>query len=861
MHHHVYSLDSTVFCKENGIPATAKTLSECSSCLGRCGDILNKTNNKPCSCDVLCMVHGDCCGDFKQFCPEDYTTAQTIAKHYGGLKSTCVDVNDVPFARRPTPTHAAMITTCSNDSAPCNFNFMDAHSILTHGGAVLDSLHGVTFVNAKCAVCNGIPLWRLRPLEVLLICDPSPSPVLALNYLMQLLNSNQSFSLENNPWYIKEDYIGESLPLDPKNIVREVLSSSKCNLGFRLENSKRQCVKQIDTCPETCNNTELVDLCFTAPQALVTAVGNGIIVTYRNIYCGLCNHGHDIGFKCGFTGSLGVIPNGLLSLSLLFDMNRNRGAVLQSIKAKCKKKDQRIPGGIRCGQVVCPVGYSHTGQGCSKEQVEFITNVTSMFHISIEAPTNCSENNNTDILIDKLHTAFISALDGKLNTSKSKIRIEMSHSCLLTSNYTLEVFVSTRSHEDRSQNISVLLRNVGVVTVWNIFQGIFVATNMSGNTIWITSGSVTLSNENIKQAQCDGVFQITDTSSFQNILSQEGNISFNPNKRRVDALNPYAPLCTKYENQNTMTKVSEGLGYITIGLSTLSLFCLTLRLILQAFYKPYHTSPGKMQFQLSLALVFANVLLLTSPLAVNIPSLCAILGALKHACFIASFCWMTCISIDVWRVFRPTNIMVSNNDPIVKISIVTWVLPMVFSSTVFALDYIDIEFPISPRLGGSICWFTNRVSLLTFFVVPVAVIIIINAIFFALVWRSLNASLNSTLKDKTVLSGRQYSVYLRMFLLMGLTWSTLLVAVLIDWDAIWYIFVVCNASQGCYMFLAFGPEKQWWMSLLDGIAEFRSPKSRVSGTWLIIAGGCTKCMKKRTHEGINYTTWPVRKLC
>ena len=247
------------------------------------GDILNKTINQLCSCDVLCMAYGECCGDFKQFCPEDYTTAQYIAKHYGGLKSTCVDVNDVPFAERPTPTHAAMVTTCSNDSAPCNFNFMDVHSILTHGGPVVDSLYGVTFVNDKCAICNSIPLWRIRPLEALLLCKPSPSPKSVLNYLMQLLSSNESLAPENNPWFIKEDYIAETLPLDPKTIVQKVLSSSICHLGFRLENSKRHCVKQIDTCPETCNNTELVDLCFTAPQALVTAGRNVKWVTYRNI--------------------------------------------------------------------------------------------------------------------------------------------------------------------------------------------------------------------------------------------------------------------------------------------------------------------------------------------------------------------------------------------------------------------------------------------------------------------------------------------------------------------------------------------------------------------------------------------------
>ena len=826
-HHHVYPLDSTDFCHESGIFGISKNLSECSSCVGRCGDTITKTV-EICSCDVLCMAYRKCCGDFELFCPQDYITAQSIATHYGGLKSTCVDVNDIPYVGRPTPTQATMVTACSNGSDPCYFNFVDAHSILTNGGPVVDSLYGITFVNDKCAMCNGVPLWRIRPLEALLLCKPTP--VMDLSYFAQLLNSNQSFALENNPWLIKEDNIGENLPLDPTTIVREVLSSSMCHLGFRLGNSKRRCVRLIDTCPETCTNTELVDLCYTAAHVLVTAKINRKTVTYRNIYCGLCNLGRDIGFNCGFAGYLGVISGGLLSLSLLFDIHRDHGVVINSVEAKCKENDPRIPGGIRCGQVVCPIGYIHTGQGCSKEQVEFETNVTSTFHIVVEIPTNCNQTNNTDVIIDELHTAFMSALDERLNTSIMKMRIKMSHICLLTSNYSLGVFVSTRSHEDQSQNISVLLQNIGFVTVWKVFSSIFFTTNTSSNRIWITSGGVTLSKGNIKQAECDGVFQITGSSSLQNALSQSGNISADPNKRRVGVFKTSAPMCTKYENQNTITKVSEGLGYVTIVLSTLSLFCFALRLILQAFYKPYHTSPGKMQFQLSLALALANVLLLTSPLAVNIPHLCAILGALKHTCFISSFCWMTCIAADSWRTFRPSNITVNNNDSIVKISTVTWALPMAFSSTVFMLDYIDVRLPISPRLGGAICWFTNWVSLLTFFVVPVTMFIIMNAIFFALVWRSLNATLDSTLKDKAALSGRQYSVYLRMFLLMGLTWSILLVAVLVDWDAIWYIFVICNASQGCYMFLAFGPKKQWWMSLLDGIAEFRSPKSVVSET-------------------------------
>ena len=489
-----------------------------------------------------------------------------------------------------------------------------------------------------------------------------------------------------------------------------MLSSSDCHLGFRLENSQRQCVRQIDTCPNSCTNTELVQLCLTAPRALVEAKS----VTYRNIYCGLCNHGRDIGFKCGFWGFLGAVATGLFSLSLIFDVNPDHGVVIQFIEVKCKESSPRIPGGIQCGQVVCPVGYIQTGKGCSKGKVEIETNVISKFHIGIEAPTICNQTYNPGALIEELQTAFISASKRHLNVSKTNIHIKMTHICLLTSNYSFDVFVTIKSHEDQSQNISVLLQNIGVMTVWNVFMDIYLATNTSDNAIWIVSGNITLSSQNIRHPECDEFFQITYSNAFQNVLSQRENTTFDFHKRHFNGFNSSVPICMMNENQKKTTKVPEGLGYVTFVFSTASLLCFALRLILQAFYRPYHTSPGKMQFQLSLALALANVLLLTSPLADNIPHLCAIMAALKHAYFISSFCWMTCISADTWRIFRPSNIGINNNDPIFKISVITWASPMTFSSPVFALDYIDIELSISPRFGGAICWFTNWIFFISY---------------------------------------------------------------------------------------------------------------------------------------------------
>ena len=138
------------------------------------------------------------------------------SKHYGRIKSSCVHINNILNIRETSPTYTVMVTACSNDSVLCDFDFMDADSILTYGGPVVDTLYGITFVNDKCAMCNGIPLWRIKPLEATLLCNPTS--VLDYNYVMFVLSSNKSSTPQDNRLLIKDDDVREDLPLDPKTL-------------------------------------------------------------------------------------------------------------------------------------------------------------------------------------------------------------------------------------------------------------------------------------------------------------------------------------------------------------------------------------------------------------------------------------------------------------------------------------------------------------------------------------------------------------------------------------------------------------------------------------------------------------------
>ena len=60
-----------------------------------------------------------------------------------------------------------------------------------------------------------------------------------------------------------------------------------------------------------------------------------------------------------------------------------------------------------------------------------------------------------------------------------------------------------------------------------------------------------------------------------------------------------------------------------------------------------------------------------------------------------------------------------------------------------------------------------------------------------------------------------FNVYLRLAVIMGMTWINGLAAGFVDCEPIWYVFVVLNALQGLFIFMAFTCNKRVLSSLRD----------------------------------------------
>jgi hypothetical protein len=93
-----------------------------------------------------------------------------------------------------------------------------------------------------------------------------------------------------------------------------------------------------------------------------------------------------------------------------------------------------------------------------------------------------------------------------------------------------------------------------------------------------------------------------------------------------------------------------------------------------------------------------------------------------------------------------------------------------------------------------ICWFTSRRSLLLFFAAPVSLVMLLNAVFF---------TSSALMIHTSSVTRTDFRLYLRLAVLMGVTWSVGLLAGFLDTPALWVIFVVLNSLQGLFIFLAF----------------------------------------------------------
>ena len=805
------------YCKE-GTVITDINLENCPTCKGRCSLALSLSDEAgekyACSCDSACLVYQDCCPDFEFMCTEEHFQGTLTLNSMSSAPGSKCHILEMDSGLQE---NFLFINECNG----ATYSLVDTGGIpnANDGVPVEDLDSGVFFINYDCAKCHGAT--NLRPMQVTLnYALPPCDDIETTRSVKPDLHQPTTESLVSQ--FIEPTSATTSPFLPYPGLPHR--------LRFKFVGKQaRECYDGvISLCNESCTNKPLKELCLNSGLLYSMYHYDSGTSTFKNIYCAICNLEFSQSVTCGNIAnmdedyvddysdpSFGLAPGSsphisAFSLSVLFDFDSVSGA--SSISVICDEDQVLLPNGLACGDIVCPGGFILQNGTCTESHLSPNYTWDFVYQVEVNSSFDCvlCKNNtivNSDSTISNI-TNQMTILVNAVSENLSIISVEISCICesLLLSNVTLRVdpgygdgyvrsnITSSFEHEGTKILLNHLLNYLYEANATVLFSRLtFYAFNLSPATSQlkhICAGYFV----------SDKDFVITGTDL---ILQGSGHI-YHEDKYILQ--NGSAFICYEPNRSVTDDPFAVPLAVVTIVLSIMSISCICLRLILQFTTKRYKSAANRMQFQLCLALGISTGLLISTPLAVPNPLICYTVAAIKYFSYMSTFAWMTCVAGDTWWVLKKSESCIQDNPnrSLSKYSLISWLLPLVISGLVFCLDYLPILDEYKPQFGGWACWITNKKGILLYFVTPVSAFIATNITFFILTTVSLRKTFKSANKVRqSTDKSKQYYVYLKLFILMGLTWVIGIIAPWADTPAIWFVFIVLNTSQGIFIFFAF----------------------------------------------------------
>ena len=281
--------------------------------------------------------------------------------------------------------------------------------------------------------------------------------------------------------------------------------------------------------------------------------------------------------------------------------------------------------------------------------------------------------------------------------------------------------------------------------------------------------------------------------------------------------NTSAFVCSNLTQNNTYTELIDefvkvplffqGEVIVTMSGLSVSLVALCVTIVVYSSFRPLQNIPGKNLLSLSCSLFLAELLMLVGPELAFLKDICRAVAILMHYFFLASFFWMNMMAVDVWVTFSRSFMQAGSHGKTSKrfrlYSLFSWTGPALVVVAALMVEFLASSSTFRPNYGREICWLTNKNAVLIFFAAPLFLITLVNTVLFVAtacnIYRSKSSSARQLGSDDSV----EIAIYVKLFLVMGLTWVVGFVAVLVPHPVLWYSFIVLNTLQGLFIFLSF----------------------------------------------------------
>ena len=305
----------------------------------------------------------------------------------------------------------------------------------------------------------------------------------------------------------------------------------------------------------------------------------------------------------------------------------------------------------------------------------------------------------------------------------------------------------------------------------------------------------------------------------------------------------------KRQQSSTDNSVSAQ-GIMSLVCACISIVCLVLTLVTYAVCQELRTQPGINTIALVICLIAAQSLFQFGSQQSDSLSEwgCQTIGVLIHFFWLMVMFWMNVCSIHMFLVFinidKITVPKTSSKQTIIYTTY-TIMASMIFViiNIVVSIIRSDIE---GMGYGGEICYITDYWIIGLVFSIPVGIIVVVNmSLFLAVVirmWRM------PTVNSETKHTRNIFAIFAKLSTLTGITWVLGFAYVFTDFTTLEYIFIIFNASQGVFIFLAFVCNKRVLDMYKGSIARTKTCLSGRLTTKKTQTTNFTDIMQKGSHS-------------
>ncbi|XP_035667354.1 uncharacterized protein LOC118410013 [Branchiostoma floridae] len=283
-------------------------------------------------------------------------------------------------------------------------------------------------------------------------------------------------------------------------------------------------------------------------------------------------------------------------------------------------------------------------------------------------------------------------------------------------------------------------------------------------------------------------------------------------------------------------------GILNIALTALSAVGGIVYLALCVVTREYHSIPGRLKMQLVITLTAAQSVFLGRVVAQVSTAFCYFVAVLGHYLFLAAFLTMSALAFDLHNTFS-RGISESRFNSYRLYILYTWLLPAVVVGVTAFVDFCPCITTVSVGYGGQACWIGEPYALLAVFGGPVALVLITNAIFMVLTVVALQKATKAVSKIRRDKSRSLLWVYVRITVLLGFTWGLGFAVSFVRSLVLDYIFTVLSAAQAFLVALAFVLNRSM---LRRCEAAFRRNNSKSKNTHATQLGGGSRVSRRES---------------